>query len=561
MFGPSEVTSDVIEEAKNKVNDKYTRLTNNLRDKTLVFSESRVQRYVKRLNPGTSSGVDGITPEHLKSALSSNIALHLSVLFTLCLQFGLVPDSFLTGLLVPIVKKPNINPTIANNYRPITVSVTLSKLLEYYVLDECSKHSFSEYQFGFVPHRNTSMAASVANDVSELFNSQGSTVFLCSLDAEGAFDALPHSVLFDCVSKVLPDHCWAMLYHWYSYMHVHVKWNNELGPRIDVQRGTRQGGLTSPLIFNVFYQELVEILKSCKTGIIIDGVTYNVFCYADDLLLASATATGLQNLIDIAVTHITKRGLRFNPQKTTCVIYGKDYFKRKPMWDIDGCPLAIKEQVKYLGTILGRKSGHSHVDMRVSASNRAYYSLQNAGLCQSGLSPHTAIHIYTTAVRSGLQYGCASIHLTKSDLATLDKTQGKHVKSILGLDYSCHTTPILQALNVQAVSKSVSVSCIDLLKSCMLSDSAAGKLYIYLMKCDSNFLTKTLIGRSLKLCNEMGITFPKYVIDESYATMSKRCINSNVPSGANGVVDSIRNLLTNYDVNSRLCLRYMLKTF
>ena len=59
------------------------------------------------------------------------------MLFTLCLQFGIVPDSFSTGILVPVLKKTNVDPTVANNYRPITLSVVLSKILELYIIDEC----------------------------------------------------------------------------------------------------------------------------------------------------------------------------------------------------------------------------------------------------------------------------------------------------------------------------------------------------------------------------------------------------------------------------------------
>ena len=51
-------------------------------------------------------------------------------------------------------------------------------------------------------------------------------------------------------------------------------------------------------------------------GISVDNLKFNVFCYADDLLLASTTASGLQSLIDCADNYITGHGLRFNPCKT-----------------------------------------------------------------------------------------------------------------------------------------------------------------------------------------------------------------------------------------------------
>ena len=151
----------------------------------------------------------------MKHALDSNLVEYLSVMFTLCLQFELVPESFKKGLLVPILKKCNIDPNKPNNYRPITVSVTLSNILEYYILDRTSSHEYSDYQFGYGPKRNTAMATALVHDATTYCKSAGSLVFLCSLDAEGAFEGIPHSVLFDCACDTIPDSCWKTHYSWY----------------------------------------------------------------------------------------------------------------------------------------------------------------------------------------------------------------------------------------------------------------------------------------------------------------------------------------------------------
>ena len=69
-------------------------------------------------------------------------------------------------------------------------------------------------QFGFVPERSTAMAASLVHDVCEYSKAAGSNIFLCSLDAEAAYDGIPHPVLFETASRptVLPDVCWKILY-------------------------------------------------------------------------------------------------------------------------------------------------------------------------------------------------------------------------------------------------------------------------------------------------------------------------------------------------------------
>ena len=106
---------------------------------------------------------------------------------------------------------------------------------------------------------------------------------MCSLDAEGAFDAIPHSVLFLKAIDIIPDHYWKTMVQWYRNMTVMIKWNGALGDPIQIERGTRQGGLTSPFLFNLFYQDLIEMISSKKCGITIDGNQYNIYYHKYNL--------------------------------------------------------------------------------------------------------------------------------------------------------------------------------------------------------------------------------------------------------------------------------------
>ena len=128
-------------------------------------------------------------------------------------------------------------------------------------------------------------------------NTRGSAVCTGSLDAEGAFDAIPHSILFYKAATVLPKHYWHVMHTWYSKLTVQVKWCGTLSSAIKVSVGTRQGGLSSPFLFNLFYQDLISLLSNYSGGITIHNDAYNVFCYADDLIIASLRVTGLQEMI------------------------------------------------------------------------------------------------------------------------------------------------------------------------------------------------------------------------------------------------------------------------
>jgi hypothetical protein len=117
------------------------------------------------------------------------------------------------------------------------------------------------------------------------------------------------------------------------------------------------------------------MLNQEKCGITINGNTYNVFCYADDILIASTTPTGLQNLIDLSVQYINRHGLRFNPTKTVCLTYGRPTFTQLPQWNIEGANLSVEDGVVYLGAGLSHDNGLTHAERRILATTRAFHCL------------------------------------------------------------------------------------------------------------------------------------------------------------------------------------------
>ena len=101
------------------------------------------------------------------------------------------------------------------------------------------------------------------------------------------------------------------MFNWYEKLTVQNKWCKQLSEEISVCVGTRQGGLSSHLLFNIFYQELVDALSKCPGGISINKDSFNAFCSADDLILTSLSVTGLQELINTASSYIKRQSIWF----------------------------------------------------------------------------------------------------------------------------------------------------------------------------------------------------------------------------------------------------------
>ena len=195
----------------------------------------------------------------------------------------------------------------------------------------------------------------------------------------------------------IPDPSWNILYYWYSKMSACIRWNNSIGRQlISIECGTRQGGPTSPLIFNLFYEELISDLNQLDYGITVGNSNYNVICYADDILIGSLTVTGLQKLTDTAMSYTENYGLKFSAAKTTCVTYRKTYCKMSHNWTVKNERLSMTSSMSYLGTILDGSNafkGTSHIETRIRASLKAFFSLQGAGLDSFYVSPATKMNI------------------------------------------------------------------------------------------------------------------------------------------------------------------------
>ena len=121
--------------------------------------------------------------------------------------------------------------------------------------------------------------------------------------------------------------------------------------------------------------------------------------------LQSTSVTGLQSMIDTANTYMNQHGVHFNSTKTTCMIYGDNPFVELPRWTLDGAELKTKNSLTYPGVELSYKGGSDHCQTRIRSAQKAYYSLQQAGLHWNGVSPLTAREIFTTGIKSVLAYG------------------------------------------------------------------------------------------------------------------------------------------------------------
>ena len=172
-------------------------------------------------------------------------------------------------------------------------------------------------------------------------------------------------------------------------------------------------------------------------------------------------------MINLADKYISDHGLRFNPLMTECVSFGQNHFVSSPVWSLRSVSLANSTGSKYLGVTLANKPS-VHVNDGIAACRRA-----------------------------------------------------KLLKTSIGVHEFCKSSSILQALNISKIESIIDRNSLELIRSMLSSSSRARPLfYIHLIKQHASgeiIGHKDLISRVKVTCEKYGISFLKYVFDDSYS--------------------------------------------
>ena len=123
---------------------------------TFEITPVKVLKKLQDLNPGKTPGLDGWHPLFLKN-VADLIAEPLAILFQKSLNAGVLPEDWRKACVTAIHKKGEKN--LPDNYRPVSMTSIICKLMESIVRDEIVEHMivndlFSKLQHGFVPHRD-----------------------------------------------------------------------------------------------------------------------------------------------------------------------------------------------------------------------------------------------------------------------------------------------------------------------------------------------------------------------------------------------------------------------
>ncbi|XP_061723701.1 uncharacterized protein LOC133529924 [Cydia pomonella] len=139
--------------------------------------------------------------------------------------------------------------------------------------------------------------------------------------------------------------------YWYQNQNNSVRWAGAYSEEYRLECGVRQGGLTSPRLFNLYINSLIEELTGAGIGCSVGGKIMNNISYADDMALLSPSIGALEILIGICERYAETHGLRYNSKKSELLVFKAGSKKPKfiPPLKLGGTELKNVTQFKYLG--------------------------------------------------------------------------------------------------------------------------------------------------------------------------------------------------------------------
>ena len=394
---------------------------------------------VTALKNKQSAGHDDISNFILKGVISS-ISDPLAHVFNVSILNGVFPERMKIAKVIPLFKKGDkLDP---NNYRPISLLPTLSKILEKLIfkrmIDFLNTHNvFTNSQFGFRQKHSTVHALlNFVNKVAHSIDNHSHLIGIF-LDFSKAFDTINHDILLYKLShygirgKALE---WFRNYltnrKQYTFLNGH---NSTLK---EIKCGVPQGSLLGPLLFILYINDF------CRSSNILSFILFaddsNVFFSHDN----SNTLINIVNSeLDKLTAWIRANKLSLNLQKTKYMFFSNTVEDLPSDVIFDNTSLERVSNIKFLGiTVDDKLSWKSHI---VNISNTISRNIGVINKLKYFIPSSSLLTLYSSLILPYLNYGILAWGNTQK--ALLDKLlllQKKSLRIIFNKPSHFHTNQL-----------------------------------------------------------------------------------------------------------------------
>ena len=125
------------------------------------------------------------------------------------------------------------------------------------------------------------------------------------------------------LDKKVPFCIIRLLLESYIRQQARVLWNNCNSRYFNVGNGVKQGGVLSPILFNLYIDGLLIRLQKSGVGCHMNNIYMGALSYADDITISCPSLYGLSIMLDICNNFANEHFITFNTKKTVCIKFGE----------------------------------------------------------------------------------------------------------------------------------------------------------------------------------------------------------------------------------------------
>lgn len=343
-----------------------------------------------------------------------------------------------------LIPKPGKPPGI-ENMRPISLTSCMGKLLEHIILNRLQPHlesvnALADTMFGFRRHLSTQdVLLQIKEEILDRKSSQAKAIL--ALDLAGAFDNVRHEAILENLSHT---NCGARIYNYVKDFLRDRTATIGVGtlrtPEFRMpNRGTPQGSVLSPTLFNIAMRKLPEALSQ------IAGIRYAL--YADDITIWTPAGSlgeqenALQSAIDTVQNYVQPRGLQCSAEKSELILIKERRGQKRPdpplYLHLRGQTIPQVKSLRILGMHLQEGGGAgdnvSKVLRSLAQVERMATRIINK---RRGLKEIDGVRLVNALVISRIVYALPYHKLNQEQTKKIDTAIRKAFKHVLGLPVS-----------------------------------------------------------------------------------------------------------------------------
>ncbi len=422
---------------KTRAVDEHSEFITQKNDAKIVnkpFTIMELDQVLQLVNCNSAPGADEIPYSFITNSPKSTKLFFLDLINN-SWSTGNIPSGLKHSIIKPILK-PRKEKSDLNSYRPISLTSTISKVMEKMVGSRLNwflekNNLINPRQAGFRKHFGTGDPIIRIKQEAELAINSGYFTVAILIDFRRAFDLLwVDGLIMKLIKLKLTGNFIKWIKSFLTGRSCQVRVNDTLSSCYYTENGTPQGSALSPILFIVMINDFPQLSSYTSDGFFADDCT--IWRSGKNL---TQIIFHLQQDIDLICSWCKRWGFVINTEKTTGIVFTKNNLNLdKIVIKIDGKPICFNDKCVLLGVTFDRRmTWNAHIEALEDKAKSNLNLMRCISGTKWGANRNILMTVYKALIRSHLDY-CSFVYndCSKTLKGKVDSIQYKSLLIAVG---------------------------------------------------------------------------------------------------------------------------------